>query len=153
VIADLRDLAEKHKTPLAILQDLSGPKIRLGNIAAGTVTLKRGQPIVFTTRDVPGDEKAVSLPVPEFVTALRPGCGLFADDGRMQLVVVDASKTDVTSRALVTGVLSSHKGIMAPGVSLNIPAVTSKDENDLRFGLAHGVDWVAASYIRGAEDI
>lgn len=153
VIASLRSLAAKREKPLALLQDLSGPKIRLGTIACETVALKRGQRIVLTTRAVPGTPEEVCLPVPELVAALKPGDRLLADDGRIELAVVSISGEDVTARAVVPGVLSSRKGVTSPGVKLDIAAVTAKDLADLRFGLTQGVDWVAASYVRGPEDI
>jgi pyruvate kinase len=153
VIARLRDLADRWGRALAILQDLSGPKVRLGSIAAGTVALKRGQRIVLTTRNVPGDCEAVPLPVPELVAAVQPGDRLLADDGNVELAVIARSDTDLTVRAISPGILSSHKGITAPGVELPLKAVTPKDLDDLRFGLAQGVDWVAASYLCGPEDL
>jgi pyruvate kinase len=152
-IALLRSLSARREKPLAILQDLSGPKVRLGKIACGTVPLRRGQQIVLTTRNVPGDHQEVPLPVPELIAALRPGDRLFADDGRVEMRVVEVSATDVLARTVVPGDLSSHKGVMSPGVSLDIPGVTSKDITDLRFGLEQGVDWVAASFIRKPEDL
>ncbi len=152
-ISNLRRLSERRDKPLAILQDLSGPKVRLGDIATGPIEMKRGQRIVLTTRLVAGDAGEVNLPVPELVAALKPGDRLLADDGRVELVVIEVSETDVTARAAAPGVLSSRKGITSPGVSLNIAAVTEKDLADLRFGLEQGVDWVAASYVRIPEDI
>jgi pyruvate kinase len=152
-IALLRSLSARREKPLAILQDLSGPKVRLGKIACGTVPLRRGQQIVLTTRDVPGDHQEVPLPVPELIAALRPGDRLFADDGRVEMRVLEVNATDVLARTVVPGDLSSNKGVMSPGVSLDIPGVTAKDITDLRFGLMQGVDWVAASFIRKPEDL
>jgi pyruvate kinase len=153
VIAKLRRISGKREKPLALLQDLSGPKVRLGDIGCGPISLKRGQKITLTTRTVVGTPDEVCLPVPELVEALKPGDRLLADDGRVELAVVEANGTDVVARAVVPGVLSSRKGITAPGVALSISAVTEKDLDDLRFGLQQGVDWVAASYVRGPDDI
>lgn len=153
VIADLRRLGAKRDRPIAILQDLSGPKVRLGEIASGPIPLKRGQRIVLTTRPVPGSPDEVCLPVPELIQALKPGDRLLADDGRVELMVIEVSTTDVTARAVAPGEISSRKGITAPGVSLNIAAVTEKDLEDLRFGLEQRVDWIAASYVRYPDDI
>jgi pyruvate kinase len=153
VIANLRRLSERQDRPLALLQDLSGPKVRLGDIGCGPITLKRGQTIVLTTRPVAGTADEVCLPVPALIAALKPGDRLLADDGRVELAVVKKTDTDVTARAVAPGVLSSRKGVTAPGVSLNIAAVTEKDKDDIRFGLAQRVDWVAASYVRGPDDI
>lgn len=149
----LRQLSAGQERPLAILQDLSGPKVRLGMIAAGAITLKRGQRITLTTRPVPGDDHEINLPVLELVAAVKPGDRLLADDGRVELVVVEKTDSDLLVRAVGGGVLSSRKGITSPGVRLDIPAVTEKDKDDLRFGLAQGVDWVAASYVRSPADL
>ncbi|MEP6754952.1 MAG: pyruvate kinase [Chthonomonadales bacterium] len=153
VIDRLRMLAARQHRPLAILQDLSGPKVRLGIIASGTVTLTRGSRITFTTRPVPGDQNEINLPVPELVHAVSPGDRLAADDGKVLLRVVSTTGTDIVVQAVSSGVLSSKKGITAPGINLNIAAITPKDIADLRFGLERGVDWVAASYVRGPGDI
>lgn len=153
VFTRLRELGEKRDKPLAILQDLSGPKIRLGEIETGTIPLRRGQQITLSAREVPGGAETISLPVPELIAALRPGDRLYADDGRVEMRVVKASGEEVKVRVIVPGDLSSRKGVTAPGVRLNLPAVTEKDLDDLRFGLSLGVDWVAASYVRGPEEI
>jgi pyruvate kinase len=153
VIKDLRDLAKKRDRPLAILQDLSGPKVRLGMIAGGAVSLKRGQRITLTSRPVPGDSLEVHLPVPELLRAVRQGSRLLADDGKVEMEVVSCDGTDVVVKTIVPGDLGSRKGVSSPGVKLEIAAVTEKDLADLRFGLENGVDWVAASFIRGPEDL
>jgi pyruvate kinase len=153
VIANLRRINGPHGRPLALLQDLSGPQVRLGDIGSGPINLKRGQKIILTTRNVAGCPEEVCLPVPELVRALKPGDRLLADDGRVELAVVEADGEQVVARAVVPGVLSSRKGITAPGVKIDIDAVTEKDLDDLRFGLRQGVDWVAASYVRGPDDI
>ncbi len=153
VIRIIRELSKHCGRPIAILQDLSGPKVRLGKIACQAVALKRGQRIRLTTRDVPGDIDELCLPVPEMIAAVKPGDRLLADDGRIELAVVSKDADSILVRAIVAGVLSSNKGITAPGVSLDIAAVTEKDKDDLRFGLLHGVDFVAASYVRRAEDL
>ncbi|MCC6729222.1 MAG: pyruvate kinase [Chthonomonadales bacterium] len=153
VIAGVRALGESLGRPVAVLQDLSGPKVRLGAIAAGPITLRRGQSIRLTGRDVPGDSEEVSLPVPELLAALRPGDRLHLDDGKVELQVVSADGADVVARATVAGELSSRKGVTAPGVALALPAVMPGDLDDLRFGLRQGVDWVAASYVREAGDL
>lgn len=153
VFTRLRELTREHDRPVAILQDLSGPKIRLGEIEAGMVPLRRGQQITLTAREVPGDAETIWLPVPELIAALQPGDRLYADDGRVEMRVIEASGEEVRVRVIVPGDLSSRKGVTAPGVPLNLPAVTEKDLADLRFGLSMGVDWVAASYVRGPEEI
>lgn len=150
-IVRLRHVAERLSRPLAILQDLSGPKVRLGEMPA-PITLHRGDEVIFSTT-TPAESGAIPLPVPEMASSVGPGDRLLANDGEVELRVLSASPGRITARVTAGGVISSHKGITAPGVSLPIPAVTAKDVDDLRFGLAHDVDWVAASYIRGSKDI
>jgi pyruvate kinase len=153
VIRLLRELAAQRDRPLAILQDLSGPKVRLATIACGQVHLKRGQRLTLTTRPVPGDDLEICLPVPALISAVKVGDRLLVDDGRVELVIVEKSGTDLLVRSVGSGALSSRKGVTAPGVSLDIAAVTEKDVADLRFGLSQGVDWIAASYVRGPSDL
>jgi pyruvate kinase len=161
-IGHLRELAAKQGRPLAILQDLSGPKVRLGAFATPSVSLKRGQEVGFCAEPVApanGPQLLLPLPVPELLAALEPGHTLLLDDGKLQLRVLRSegepgtSERCVWTRCLVGGELKPRKGVTAPGVAFNVPAVTEKDKADLRFGLAQGVDWVAASYVRCAEDI
>jgi pyruvate kinase len=137
---------------LAVLQDLCGPKIRVGNVANGT-RLRQDAQFTLTTRDVPGNEEAVHLPVPEMFVAVRPGDRLLLDDGLLELVVTEKTDTDLVTRVVTGGTLGSKKGISAPGVPLDIPAVTEKDEADVRFGLGLGVDYVALSFVGQAADV
>jgi pyruvate kinase len=152
-IETLRAVSQGASRPLALLQDLCGPKIRLGDIAAGVIHLRTGQEIVLTTRPVPGDEHEVHLPVPELAAALRKGDMVYIDDGKLEARVVRTDGADVTLRAMLPGDISGKKGIAAPGVHADIAAVTEKDADDLRFGMAAGVDVVAASFVSGPEDI
>jgi pyruvate kinase len=148
--------------PLAILQDLSGPKVRLGEFGAPSITLKRGQEIGFSADGESGrrtDSPVLPLPVPELLAALKPNHKLLLDDGKITLRVTRCEgepgtpERIVWARSLTGGELKPRKGVTAPGVALDVPAVTEKDRDDLRFGLALGVDWVAASYVRCAADL
>ena len=152
VIALARSLTQHSERPLAILQDLCGPKVRLGNIAA-PVAVKRGQCIRLTLDDVPGDEKSVNLPVPAIFAAAEIGDRLIADDGNVEMRVFEKTDSELFAKVIDGGVLSSRKGVACPGINLNLPAVTAKDIVDLEFGLKQGVDWVAVSFVRGPEDI
>lgn len=164
VIANLRDLSKRLGKPLALLQDLSGPKVRLGDFPA-PVTLKRGQEVTFADDETLENQKskiknlALPLPVPELLDALKAGDTLLLDDGKLCCKVVEvegepgSGQRWVKTRCVTGGELKPRKGVTAPGVTLAIPAVTEKDKNDLRFGLAQGVDWVAASYVRCAADL
>ena len=150
--ANVRQVAQQIGRPIAILQDLCGPKIRVGNVAHGT-RLRENASFVLTSRDVPGDEDCVHLPIPQLVQSAQPGSRLLLDDGLLELEVTEKTHTDLVTRVITGGVLSSKKGISAPGVTLAIEAVTDKDEADVEFGLKLGVDYVALSFVRDAADV
>ena len=153
VITSLREIARELNTPLALLQDLSGPKVRVGNIAGEGVTLYPGTEITLTLDDVPGDEQQINLPVPEIFEAVSVGTHLMLDDGLLELRVKSKRSDALVCTVVVGGLLTSHKGVNVPGVSLPIAAVTDKDLEDLKFGIAQKVDYVAASFVRSASDI
>ena len=149
----LRELSNGRAKPLAILQDLCGPKVRVGDMPGGPVPLKRGQVVRFAVHPSSDCADAIPLPVPELVSSLDKGDRLLADDGQIELRVVETGNGWVAARVVMPGFLSGRKGITSPGVSLNLKAVTEKDMEDLQFGLTQDVDWVAASYIRRPDDI
>jgi pyruvate kinase len=139
--------------PLAILQDIAGPKIRTGPIAAGEVVLTEGAKITLTARDVPGDAHEVGLTYKELPSSVRAGDHLMLADGRLELEVEGVAAEDIHCTVLTGGPLTSHKGINLPGRSINAPILTEKDERDLAFGLEQSVDYVALSFVRTAHDI
>ncbi len=153
VVANLRALAEEMQQPLAILQDLSGPKVRVGTIAGDGVVLMPGAQITLTMDDVPGDDHEINLPVPEIFEAVVPGTHLMLDDGLLELRVKSKRAGRLVCEVIVGGRLTSHKGVNVPTISLPIAAVTDKDLEDLKFGIAQKVDYVAASFVRTASDI
>jgi pyruvate kinase len=152
-ISVIREQAKQLRLPVAILQDLPGPKIRIGEVKSGPVYLERGRPFVLTARDVPGNASEVHLPNSEVLSALKAGDSVFLDDGSIQLRVTGTDGTDVATVVLVPGVLSSHKGVAVPGVSLKIGSLTERDIEAARFGVMHKVDWMAASFVRSADDV
>ncbi len=137
---------------LAVLQDLSGPKIRVGMVAEGT-RLRKGARLILTSENVLGDEERVHLPVPALFAAVKPGYRLLLDDGNLELVAVTNDGWEILTEVVFGGVLGSKKGISAPEAHLDIPAVTEKDEADVRFGLKLGVDFVALSFVQHADDV
>ncbi len=147
----VRKVAEEAGVAVAVLYDLSGPKIRTGDMAA-PIMLQAGKEFTLTARDdlQPGEAPLGFKELPRFV---RPGLRILLDDGTLLADVVSASETDIVCRALNSGPLSSHKGINLPGETLPIPAVTEKDLADVRVGLQMGVDWIAMSFVRSAEDL
>ncbi len=153
LIRDIREVSRQMDLPVAILQDLAGPKIRTGDMAAGEIELKEGATFVLTNRDVPGDEHEVGLTYPDLPRSVRAGDAILLADGAMELEVESASATDIKCRVVSGGMLGSHKGINLPGRTLNAPILGTKDRADLEFGLEHGVDFVALSFVRTAHDL
>jgi len=153
-IAMLRDVAAEFKKPLAILADLQGPKIRTGALAGGgTVLLRGGQKFVITTAKVLGDSTRVSTTFQPLPREVKPGDRILLSDGLIELRVEKPTRTEVICQVVNGGVLGEHKGINLPGVKLHVPAITEKDRVDLRFALAHGADYIAASFVRRPEDV
>jgi len=139
--------------PLAVLADLQGPKIRLGEFRDGRVELTRGQAFRLDRDATPGDSRRVCVPHPEIFAALRTGADVLLDDGKVRLKVVRFGQ-DFAETELISGdILSDHKGLNLPGLAIPIPALTEKDRLDLDFALTQGVDWVALSFVQRAADM
>jgi len=149
----LRAIATRLGQPLAILQDLQGPKIRVGELPE-SLTLVAGQLIRLHTEEA-AKPVGVSIPVdfPQLFDAVKTGNRILLDDGRMVLTVQSVGRKQLAAIVKTGGVLSSHKGINLPEVSLEIPAFTEKDAEDLAFGLSLGVDVVAMSFVQTAQDV
>ncbi len=151
--AMVREVAEELGRSLALLQDLQGPKIRVGRFRKGKVELKPGAPFVLTARPVEGDEARVSVSYSRLPEDLTPGQVLLLDDGRIRLRVERVVEEEVHTVVEVGGILSDHKGINVPGADLSLPALSEKDVEDLRLGAELGVDWVAVSFVRTRDDL
>ena len=153
-IAMLRDAAAEHKKPLAILADLQGPKIRTGALAGGgTVLLRGGQKFVITTAKVLGDSTRVNTTFYPLPREVKSGDRILLSDGLIEMRVEKTTRCEVICQVINGGILGEHKGINLPGVKLHVPAITEKDRVDLRFALAHGADYIAASFVRRPEDV
>jgi pyruvate kinase len=148
----VREAAQASGRGVAILADLQGPKIRLGQVAGGPVRLAAGSDFTITTRDVPGDARTCSTTYAGLPGDVTPGERVLIDDGRVVLEVIGIEDTEVHTRVVVAGPVSDHKGINLPGVAVSVPALSEKDEADLRFALHLGVDLVALSFVRSAAD-
>ena len=138
--------------PIAVLQDLPGPKLRTGSMPE-TVTLSPGRQFVFTTRDVPGSRDETNIPYPELVRQAQPGQKIYVDDGQFEFQIESVTATDIVTKVAIGGSLGANKGFNMPGAKLDLPSVTDADIKDLEFGLANDVDWVAASFVRCACDL
>ena len=149
----VRRLSVEERRPVAIFADLQGPKIRLGRFTDGPHLLERGDRITITTRDVPGTRELVGTTHKGLPGDVAPGDVLLVDDGKVRLRAVEVTDTDVLAEVEVPGMVSDNKGINLPGVAVNVPALSEKDERDLRWALRAGVDMVALSFVRDAADV
>jgi pyruvate kinase len=149
----IRQQAKKAGRHIAIIQDLQGPKLRVGDMQNDGVTLRRGETVTLTTRKVLGTSQLVSVSYPRLAKDLRAGDRVLFDDGRLEARVVRKGGDGVQCRVVRGGVLKSHKGINLPGARLSLPSLSTKDRQDLRFGIEQGVDYVALSFVRTAKDI
>src|SRR5438552_8984406 len=148
-----RAAAANLKKPLAILVDLSGPKIRTRTLKDGLpVELKVGEEFTITTREVEGNGQIVSTNFSGLPEAVEPGTRILLDDGAIELVVEEETETDIKTRVAVGGWLSERKGINLPNTPLPIPSLTEKDEADLIWAMSKNVDYIALSFVRRAED-
>ena len=137
---------------VGVLADLQGPKIRLGEFPGGPVLLIAGDEFTITTDDIPGDRHEASTTYQGLVDDVRAGDRILIDDGNVQVDVTGVAGTRVRTRVVVGGRISDHKGINLPGVAVSAPALTAKDQEDLRWALATGVDIVAMSFVRSPDD-
>jgi len=152
-IARVRTAEKQVGRPLAVLADLQGPKIRLGEFADGAVRLKVGQDFRLDLSETPGDASRVGVPLAEVFAALKPQADILLDDGKVRLKVLRCGP-DFAETVVVSGeTLSDHKGLNLPGLAIPIPALTPKDREDLAFALKEGVDWVALSFVQRASDM
>lgn len=150
----VRQAAQELNRPVAILQDLQGPKIRTGSLAGGQpVTLVPGTIFTITTKPVVGNDSIVSTSYTPLPHDVEPGDRILVSDGLIELQVIETSEDSVTTQIVHGGELREHQGINLPGVKVSSPAVTEKDIEDLKFGLAQGVDYVAISFVRRAADV
>ena len=137
---------------VGVLADLQGPKIRLGTFPGGPVRLRAGDEFIITTDDIPGTEREAATTYQGLADDVRVGDRILIDDGNVQLDVTGVTGSRVRTRVVVGGKVSDHKGINLPGVAVSAPALTDKDESDLRWALATGVDMIAMSFVRSPDD-
>ena len=151
----IRQTAFELDRPVGILQDLQGPKIRLGKYACGKINLKKGDPYTLTSRQVECTQEIGYVSYQKLALEVPENATILLDDGKVEMKVekIDDKNQDLHCRVVVGGNLSSNKGVNFPGVYLSVKALTEKDRQDLMFGLDQGVDWIALSFVRNPQDI
>ena len=152
-INTIRSISDETKLPVAILQDLCGPKIRVGTVADEGIRLEPGQSFILTNLDVMGSAERVSVSYENLPSEVKTGDRILLADGLMELTVNRTSSTDIHCTVITGGTLTSHKGINLPTGNIRADALTEKDRDDLQFGLSNNVDYIALSFVRNAEDI
>lgn len=149
----LRKLRKQCDRPVAMLLDTKGPEIRTGCFEEGKATLEQGQQFTLTCREVMGNSEIVSVTYPKLYEDEKPGNRILIDDGLIELIVEEVKGEDIICKVVNGGVISDHKGVNVPNVHINLPYMSEKDKEDIRFGIEQGVDFVAASFARTADDV
>ncbi len=149
----VRKIMQDTGKAVAILQDLSGPKIRIGKFKEGKITLKKDQTFTLTTDDCIGDSERVFINYANLPREVKAGGTIMLQDGTKRLEILEIKGNDIITTVKVGGTLGDHRGVNVPGASLSISSLTEKDRKDLEFGIANKVDYVALSFVRRAEDI
>jgi pyruvate kinase len=152
-IATLRQVAEEEGQMVAVMADLQGPKLRVGEIEGRGIKLDEGDIITLTPHPRPDVASDIPVPHPQLLRDLRPGQMVLLDDGHLELAVVGISDGGLKCRVVTGGQLTSHKGINVPGAALRFSALTDKDKEDAAFALEQGVDFIALSFVRRAADL
>jgi pyruvate kinase len=150
-IAALREAAREQGRRLAVMADLQGPKLRVGELPEDGVNLVQGERVLLTLS--PSSSKQIPVPHPQMLRGLQAGQRVLLDDGRLELVVEGADGEGVRCRVVTGGRLVSHKGLNLPGAPPNLPVLTSKDREDVRFAVEQGVDFIALSFVRSPRDV
>lgn len=153
VIQSLRKISVDLKAPVTILQDLQGPKVRVGLFEKGFIVLKPMETVTVTVEDVLGKEGLIPSDFKELCLACKKGHHILIDDGLIELEVLQVGSKSLEAKVIYGGILKNRKGMNLPGINLPVEALTLKDKEDLEFGLQNGVDYVALSFVRHAKDI
>lgn len=153
MIERFRAVRDRLDQPAAVLLDTKGPEIRLREVEGGKAELVTGQTFVLTTREVMGGSESVTISYKDLPQELHVGDSVLIDDGRVALKVKELSDTDITCEVVTGGMIANRKGVNVPGVSLNMPYLSEQDKSDLLFGIEMDVDYVAASFVRRAQDV
>ncbi len=150
----IRQVSQDINIPITILQDLQGPKIRVGQLANGVMELVAGDTLTLVPEDeYDSQPQTISIDYPYLAEEAQPRAQILLDDGLLELEIEQVKGKTVECRVIEGGILKSRKGVNLPSLTLRLPSMTEKDCQDLEFGLSQGVDWVSLSFVRQAEDV
>ncbi|RXI98528.1 pyruvate kinase [Anaerobacillus alkaliphilus] len=152
-ITSIREAAEKAGKHIAILLDTKGPEIRTNNFEDGVAELVAGNEVIISMEEVVGTAEKFSITYPGLVNDVHVGSKILLDDGLIELEVIEIGSKELRTKILNSGTIKNKKGVNVPNVSVNLPGITEKDANDIRFGIEQGVDFIAASFVRRASDV
>lgn len=153
-IRTIRQINRENSLHVCILADLQGPKLRIGNVDGGKAYLKEGKQVVFTTQEQDSSSETLYINYQEFPGDVAVGDKVLLDDGKLELEVTDTDReTKVTTKVLLGGYISSHKGVNLPDTEVSLPSLTPKDRSDLAFSLELEVEWIALSFVRSPKDL
>ncbi|AFZ51259.1 pyruvate kinase [Dactylococcopsis salina] len=153
-IERLRKISTELDHPITLLQDLQGPKIRVGQLPKGEITLNAGEKVILIPNSIKENiANCIPIDYPHLAEDAQPGAQVLLDDGNLELEVGKIEGTQVYCRVITGGILKSRKGVNFPNLNLSLPSLTAKDQEDLEFGIAQEIDWVCLSFVRGVEDI
>jgi pyruvate kinase len=154
MVSLLRSVSEELDTPVTLLQDLQGPKIRVGELPNGSITLKDGDYLtLLPIAEYQNQSNTASIDYPNLAEEAELGAQVLIDDGLLELTIAQILGNAIVCQVVEGGILKSRKGVNLPSLDLRLPSMTEKDKQDLEFGLSQGVDWVSLSFVRKAEDI
>ncbi len=149
----IRNVEKKTGKTLGVLQDLGGPKIRIGEFSTEKITLKEGEIFTFTTAEMVGNEKIVYVNYKNLPVEVKPGGEILVEDGKKRLEVISAEGNEVKTRVIVGGEITGRRGVNLPGAYLSVSSITEKDRKDIEFGIKNKVDFTALSFVRKGDDI
>lgn len=152
-LKNIRAVSKKTGIDLVVIQDLCGPKIRVGELSAPSIKLKEGGEIILTSKTLVGDENKISVSYPRLARDVKKGDMILLEDGTKRLEVAQIKGEDVVCKIIVGGELKPRKGVNLPGAKLSISALTEKDKKDILWGIENGIDFIALSFVRSAKDI
>ena len=153
IFNDIREISNELNIPVTILQDLQGPKIRIGELKKSKIELKPGNIFRLTSKPIIGNQDVAHIDFPQLITAVNPGDKILIDDGNLELEVQSVNSDEIFTKVILGGFLLPHKGVNLPYSNMTIPGFTNKDKEDLSFGLKLGIDAVAISFVRTVDDI